>query len=117
MNIKTGDYKIITSGTVISFNLEPLFFDLAPDFKVRLKFLFEGDRTKNSLRFEVENLVLNILLINFNNSLGIGNTPVLPLGSIDGKEILLNFVVYSLSEESPKTVHYTFYEKGGADGI
>ena len=57
----------------------------------------------------INNNALEIILTNFNSSLGIGNASPLPLAKINNKQVYLNFMVYALNESSSKTMHYTWY--------
>jgi hypothetical protein len=110
MKIQTGDYDIIDSGTIISFNNEPLTFHLTAD--LRFKFTFRDDTVNNIHRMEfatINNQEMEIIMINFNNSLGIGNTTPLGLARLNNRMVYLNYRVYALDNNNCRTIHYTWY--------
>ncbi len=116
MEIKVGDLEILKSGTIVTIGLQPVSFKLAADFTVKIHFINEGDKTLNSMKFNIDGQILNITLVNFISSLGTANTKLLPLGTIDGKKISLNIVVYALNEDFNRVVHYTFFQEGVNNG-
>jgi hypothetical protein len=111
MKITSGNYEVFDTGTVISFELEPVTFHLADDLQVRL--LFRDDLEKHEdhrLEFNpISNNILEIIIINFNNPLGTGNTTPLQIGIFNNKFLYLNFRVYTLNAKSNKTIHYCWY--------
>ena len=114
MKITTGinDFEILGSGTIISFKDETINFELSPQVKIILRFVQDNDVKDQKMDFRIINSnQIEILLTNFNNSLGTGNVEPLELATIDNKKIYLNFVVYSINEMISKTVHYTWYAR------
>ena len=106
----TTNYNILDSGTVISFNNESIYFDLAPDLKIFFSFLDEKENKEQRMDFNpISNNELEIKLINFNNSLGTGNTEPLQIANLNNKKVYLNYRVYSLDSKSNRTLHYTWY--------
>lgn len=112
IKITTGDsdYEVLDSGSIISFKDEPITFRIETDLVFR--FRFQNDTEKKDQRMDykpINNKELEIILVNFNSSLGVGNATPLPLGSINNRKLYLNFMVYALNEHSSKTVHYSWY--------
>ena len=112
-NIEVGDYKVISSGSIVTNNLndkvkfyiENLYFEL----------YFQNDSENLEQRVEaspLDNASNGILLtfINFNNQLGTGNVSPIKIGFIRDKELYLNYVVYALIGEEGlggKIIYYT----------
>jgi ABC-type sulfate/molybdate transport systems ATPase subunit len=114
MKITTGinDFEVLSSGTIISFKEESINFELSPQVKVILRFVEDKEVKEQKMDFKViNNNQIEILLTNFNNSLGTANVEPLELAIINNKKIYFNFVVYSLSGTVSKTVHYTWYAR------
>jgi hypothetical protein len=114
IKITTGDndYEILDSGTVISFQNEPIIFHLADNLKVIFKFITNKDIDGQHMGYNPKDIsTLELVLTNFNNSLGAGNATPLEIATINGKKVYLSFVAYSLNELSSKTVHYTWYSR------
>ena len=111
MKIKSGIMEIYDSGTVISFEQESVTFYLADDLQISLVFREDtANKDEHSLEFnQISNNNLEILLINFNNSLGTGNTAPLLVGTLNNKQLFLNFRVHMLDLKSNKTIHYCWY--------
>jgi hypothetical protein len=111
MKITSGNYEVFDSGTVISFEQEPVTFHLATDLQIRLAFRDDSEK-KDEHRLEfnpISNNELEIILVNFNNSLGTGNTVPLQVGTLNNKLLYLNFRVYTLNVKTNKTIHYCWY--------
>lgn len=111
MEITSGNYKVYDSGTVISFEQEPVKFHLAPDLNVSLAFRDDIEKKdEHRLEFNPVSLTeLEIILVNFNNSLGTGNTAPLEIGTLNNRRLYLNFRVYILNVKTNKTIHYCWY--------
>jgi len=111
MKITSGNYEVFNSGTVISFEQEPVTFQLAADLKIRLAFRDEMEKKEeHRLEFNpISKNELEITLVNFNNSLGTGNTAPLLMGTLNNKKLYLNFRVYALTVTTNKTIHYCWY--------
>jgi hypothetical protein len=110
MKIKSGNYDIHSAGTVISYENEPVTFYLAVDLIVKLLFKDDDTKKEHAMEFNlIENHTLEILLINFNNSLGTGNTNPLRVGTLNNRYVYLNFRVHLLDIKTNRTVHYTWY--------
>ncbi len=106
IQIRSSGKDVLASGTVITADNKNLEFRIA-NLGVVLSFINDGTSPRlgqgaadgSSLRLEV---------YNFNNTIGSGTTAPLEIGTYTGRKLLFSFVVYAFSEESTKTVHYTF---------
>jgi hypothetical protein len=112
-NISSGGAEIISSGLIIQFNKKPIEINVQlPDFSFTCVIKFE-----NKLENKVQSLhaeaippsTLSITFFNFNNPLGSGSSEPLNIGSYKNKSLYLSYRIYSLSENSDKTLHYTIY--------
>jgi hypothetical protein len=114
MKITTGinNFEIISSGTVISYKDETVNFELNPTLTFKMKFIKDAESKEQNLDFKIiDNTSVEILLTNFNNTLGTGNIEPLMLATIDKKNIYLNFVIHALGNSDTKTIHYTWYSR------
>lgn len=121
VRIKSGNTKVIASGTVISYNNNPIeiSFGLGGN-ALKLIFDFKNDKKQNERRIEAKQLgnnELKILLLNFNNLLGTGTAKPILIGTLSGKKISINFKVQD-NDKTSKTLHYTIYlgEEVAANG-
>lgn len=114
MKIKSGNYDILYSGTFIQVTGEPVEMTFSDKNTNLLVFMFKFIDDKN-IKGQVTNFnlltkhSLEITFINFNDSLGIANTEILELGTLNNRKLFLNYRIYSL-QNLGKTVHYTFYQ-------
>lgn len=107
VRITSAGKEIISTGTVNVFDQKDLQFTF-DDMKIIMEFI--DDKGEQKLHGEaIEEKILKITLRNFTNSLGVGTIKPLVIGSISSRKLYMSFVVYTLSSDSMKTVHYTFY--------
>lgn len=108
-------HEIVASGSVISFNKEPLHLVFALEGE-DLEFIFtfaEDSREpdKPSLKaIPHGDRKLELQLVNFDHELGTGNSDPIEVGLLDGKNLLVNYRVYALSQSESRLLHYTFYK-------
>lgn len=110
MDIRVGEFEVYRGGTVVGNYNEPIDFNLNKDIGFIIRVSFVTDTQKTETRIEGEPFDRkggHLKFINFNNSLGIGNTTPLAIGHLNGRELLLNYRVYSM-ENAAKTFHYTW---------
>ncbi|KAB2966334.1 DUF6864 domain-containing function [Zoogloea sp.] len=106
VKLQTAGFEVLANGTVITANSTNLEFFID---NIKLVFAFQTDPGGTRLeQGPVLNNELTLFLYNFNNPMGSGTTAPLEIGSIRGKRLWVSFAVYSMSPDSPKTVHYTF---------
>lgn len=113
MKIKTGQYDVLYSGTVIQIKGEPIEITL-PDLKdnpliLIIKFIDDKNEKGMVTNFNLlDKHSLEITFTNFNNSLGVGNTELTELGTLNDRKLFFNYRVYDIKSIG-KTFHYTFY--------
>jgi hypothetical protein len=116
IEIKNGDYEVLSSGTIVGVFGQPIEFKIG---SLKFIFEFEDDSTKpNKTLVKVplgDTKMLKLVFYNFNNNLGVGNIQPLSIGTIGGKRLFLNYRVYFLSHDSGKTIHYSFLLKKEAE--
>jgi hypothetical protein len=111
-NISSGGAEIISSGTIIQFNRKPIEINvqlLDFSFKCILNFENKFDTKEQSLKATAEMSTISLTFFNFNNPLGSGSSEPINIGTYEDKFIYLSYRIYSLNEQSDKTLHYSFY--------
>lgn len=113
-SIESKNHKILSTGTVISFNEDPLTVKLPLEGE-DLCFVFSfGTDKSNPDKPSVEAIPhgerkLEMKFINFDYDLGTGNNTPMEVGLIEGKSLLLSYRAYSLADSASRLIHYTFY--------
>lgn len=106
VRLKSSGKDIIASGTVHTFSSDNLEVMIA-QFKFIFNFL--NDQGEQRLSFRNEGQTTLILdLYNFNHSIGSGTVSPYRIGHLMDRELWLGFMVYAISDQSSKTVHYSF---------
>lgn len=112
IKIKTGDYEIFNSGTVLIFADKPTVLTIPMvDSNLDLILEFKSD-TAEKAHVEPEVISKNELRLNFfnfNNSLGTGNPQPVEMGTLDNRKLFFSYRVYSLDEKNLKSFEYTLY--------
>lgn len=73
-------------------------------------FIKDSEQREQKLDFKLVNdKQMDILLINFNNVLGTGNTEPLDMATINHRKVYLNFIINALASSDIKKIHYTWY--------
>src|SRR6267378_2767895 len=98
IKIETGKFEVFETGTVISANNEPVDFIFSG---LTFRFIFQSDLGAPTMRVEAQQFGtggngLAITFINYDNSLGAGNKEPLKIGHLGGRELYLNYRIYSL---------------------
>ena len=112
--IHSGSTTVLSAGTVISFNDEPVQFVLGHATHERpmtLTMHFTTDKKKKSyLKAEtVTEHELELHLVNFNAALDVGNTEPIEIGNYNDKQLYFSFRIRSLNNSQQRTINYTFY--------
>ena len=109
LEIVSNGYNVLNSGSVFTFKQNDLEFSLNP-FKIVISFL--NDDNVSGVQTEIiDNNIFKIKLYNYNSSLGMGISEPIYVGTIAGKAVYLDFIVYSLTKDSSKNFNYTFFEE------
>lgn len=110
--VATGDSTVISSGTIIQFNGQPIKFNVDfPGFPLNIIMNFENNldhETKMEPK-SIDNSTISLTFYNYNNPLGTGTPKALKIADYQGIPIFLNYRIYALNDNSDKTVHYTLY--------
>ena len=111
IKIETGKFEVFDTGTVISANNEPVDFSFSG---LTFRLIFQSDPGSPIMRVAAEQFGagkngLAITFVNYDNSLGVGNKEPLKVGQIGGRDLYLNYRIYSLQPEFDKLIHYTWY--------
>ena len=112
MNVKIGNYKILSTGTIIGIVGEPIIFEIE-DLVFEMIFNDDKEKTQGVNISSVGNKKAVLEFVNYNNSLGTGNKTPIPLAQIKNEQLYLSYRVYALHDEAGKLIHYTFYLKEG----
>lgn len=112
----TSEYKILDSGSVITFNSSAdLSFSIDIDtFHFNLVIKFESEEGgKRELRNNLskESSTITLTCINFDNPLGTATKTAIELATVGGKKVYINFEVSCIDKESPKNIIYTLYSE------
>lgn len=110
--IKTNSKEVVSTGTVISYNNEPIEISFpTSNGGLVILFVFSNDETGEPRvnANVVSEKKLELTFFNFNNSLGQGNTEPMQIGELNNKQLYLNFRIYALDKTAAKTLHFTFY--------
>jgi hypothetical protein len=122
MRINVGDYKIISSGSVIIPNSEFVEF-LYDDLKFKIVFKTETDGKGNLTRGRYETSLeddpttqsqfLKITMFNQNKSVFSSTSKMIPLAEIDGRKLMLKFCIHSINPKDDgnedKIFFYTWF--------
>ncbi len=109
MKIKIGEYDILESGTIVAVENEPIDFFLIENLGFTVRIVFENDLEVKESRVKGEpydKVGAKLTLTNF-NSIGIGNVSPMHIGTLNNRELFINYRVYSL-DKGAKTFHYTW---------
>lgn len=110
VTIKVGDYEVFSNGTVIVPESEKLLFEFN-GLKIQIAFETRPNEEPKVSSSAEQGQCLNITLINFDNSLGIGLTSPVKIGYVNGKDLYLLFIVHSVGEKGAKMCSYTWLTK------
>ncbi|KGK98847.1 hypothetical protein LI82_06005 [Methanococcoides methylutens] len=109
--IESGPVRVISSGTVISFDKNPIEITMGGSGRCKVIMIFhdEEGEGKSFVRPRViGSRTIELTFVNFKDPLGSGNVKPIHFATIGGLTIFMNYRIYSYLD-SDKTVHYTFY--------
>lgn len=115
MKIELGEYELIHSGIIIQIKDMPIKITLPDDVEGDFAFVFNF-RDDLNVKEVVTKLIpldkfkLQIDFINFNNSIGTGNTDLLLLGTLKNLPLYLNYRITDLDTVG-KSILFNFYVK------
>lgn len=111
--ISSGSAKVVSSGTVIQFQNNPIEITIdLPSYSFNWILKFENNPNTSEQRIIADAPSTSTLVLtcyNFNNPIGSGTSQPVNIGTHGDQYVYVNFRVYSLSEDASKSVHYTVY--------
>lgn len=116
MEILLGEKKVLYNGNIVGISDEPVIFKISQlifEINIYDDILKSEPRVFTEIAENNERMIIN--LVNFDNSLGRGNIKPLILGTLNGRELLFSFKVYSshnsnnLNKITTYSLEYTFY--------
>ena len=117
MEIRTGPYEVYADGTLINFEQERITFDFGSSLKISMSFKDDNTQDDPVIKFvPINNNELELELVNFNNPLGTGTSKPIHVGTLQSRELYLNFKVYANNDKTNNVVHYTWYLGKAAKG-
>lgn len=119
VKVESQSVDVIASGTVIAFIHEPITISIGPPTdRLNIIIVFEIATTPfpipGSTKPEVRSEILNpsTLRMTFKNvyaQAGYGTVNPFSIGTIEGKQVYMQYRIYDLGGTSDKMLHYTFY--------
>lgn len=110
MEIKVGDYDVFKEGAIITTENQHIDFVFVEEVDFIIRIVFENEITKPEPNIIAEKFGAGgakFIFKNFNSSIGLGNVAPLVIGTLNGRELFLNYIVYSLSKNG-KSFQYTW---------
>lgn len=114
VSLSTPHHHVITSGSVITYNEEPLTIRFGLEGE-DLEFMFTFLEDKSSPDEPSLQAIphgerkLELRLVNFDHELGTGNADPIEVGLLNEKPLFVNYRVYALQASKSRLLHYTFY--------
>jgi hypothetical protein len=112
--VESRHHFIIATGSVISFNEDPLTINLPLEGEDLCFVMSFGKDKNNPEKPSVQAIPhsdrrLELKFMNFEYDLGTGNNTPIEVGLINGKNLFLSYRAYSLADSTSRLIHYTFY--------
>ena len=110
MEIKVGEYDVFKDGTIISTENENIDFVFVEEVDFVIRIVFVSDSTVQEPTIVGEPFGkggAKLIFRNFNNSIGLGSVKPLVIGTLNGRSLFLNYIVYALSMGG-KSFQYTW---------
>ncbi|OEE76382.1 hypothetical protein A1QQ_15345 [Vibrio ordalii FF-167] len=112
MNITTGNQKVLFSGSVDSWGMEPVEFELSNAPTMILRLVVDGDVTERegSITGQVENeSTMTITARNPHVSLDFGPSTPISIGTLNGLPITMMFRINVMGDYNSYNVSYTVF--------
>lgn len=113
MKIKTGEYEVVFSGSVVMVDNKPVEFQFPEthaSLRIILSFKEDSNVEGSPIEFHPnqETKTLELVIINSKGLNNFGNTTLLEIGFLQNRKLYLNYRVLTIGNIS-NTIHYTFY--------
>ena len=105
--VRVGEFEVYDSGCVTSIGNRDIVFTLTDNVRVRLHFESQ-DGEGQHFSAAVENNVLVITFVNFNNPLGTELTDAVEIGTLNGRRLFCHFRVLGMNENGNRVIFYTW---------
>jgi hypothetical protein len=114
--ISSGPAEVIDSGTVISFDGNPIKLSYK-DLDIAIIFEFKTDEEDKGTHVSGNYMegtvsepgILKLTLHNFDDRFGAGTVKPMPIGKYEGRRLYIQLRVYTLIGSPDKTLEYTLY--------
>lgn len=116
IKIQIGNLEVYESGTFLVPPEDNVSFNIQ-NIKVSLE--FKNNEKVEGVDIDTESVNeqhLKIILTNFTSSLGSGLFQPFRLGTINDRELYLDFWIYAHGKSKTREIVYTFYLGGPVDG-
>ncbi|MCZ7399674.1 MAG: hypothetical protein O8C62_08375 [Candidatus Methanoperedens sp.] len=114
VKIESGPTEVIASGDIISFSGNPITLTFgSPNETLKIIFEFKDEEGKDDLRVEANTSDaqnLKVTFFNFKNPMGSGSVKPIPIGSLDGRRIYIQYIIYALTYSKDKMLHFNIYK-------
>ena len=110
VKIRSGSYDVLATGSVFSFNGNPISFYIGKEnnpLKLTMIFVSNEEDKKFDVSTTMKNNELVVTLTNCNNPIGIGTRSAIELGSTQGRKLYLQHRISG--DDESKLLFYTFY--------
>ena len=108
MITKIGKYQHLESGSVVAHTADKILLTVE-DLQLQIEFVESAAIKETKIEASGGGKSLQLKFINFNLGMGHANTVPLPLGTLNGRKLYMNYCVYGFGTPSiAKLVHYTF---------
>jgi len=117
VDIYSGGLKVISSGTITSFEQQPIKIIFGPrDKRLNLILSFidkcDADNKPTKRAVEAKNLdndSFELIFSNFNSPLGSYSVEPVHIADFSGLPVLFSFFIIAHKESGGKTIHFTLY--------
>lgn len=115
MNIYSGDYRVIESGSVIPFNgnyTTEFQLQLQTDFMIRLQISFEENGGERDIikKVDEDEMIVEYKCVNFGS--GAGTIEPLDLATVEGKKVYIHLWAQRLSSKNnTRRIDYTIFSE------
>lgn len=107
INEKAGNFDIVYSGTIFSFDEEhPVSISIS-NLEITIIFKVNSEKEPSTIHFNGSGKQMTITCYNFSNILGNATNPIM-IGNLNQRELWISLIVTSYSSTS-HLIHYTLY--------
>ena len=108
IDIQIGSYEVYAAGCVTSVENSDALFRIVEGISIRVHFIRSNDSNQSMNTSINEHGELQFNLTNFNNPLGTEFTNPIPIGTLNGRRLLLHLKVLGMENSNNRTLIYTW---------